>query len=504
MTVRSAKTLLLRWIRYSPFLVAFCALAGLHTFHVQAQTHVKVTLSISIKDKDTKSPVKKVEISIPRQGTKVFPLGEIREILPEGTLTRPDTDFELTGNPHKLIIVKADGYELGSPKELTDADLKAANSKILEIPIELTKIAVVTNPSPGTTISPTPETDTSIIDVATIQRWKDSLTWTLNYAFWVLGLAVTCLVVGWSLLAILAGLFQKDSSDYQWRIMGFAPLLAKGAVRLFGYRMRFWVWSKSTRDPSEESLQIISSSLAKLLDTNSAKSGSAIHLSYIKDNLVRLATPNKATAPIEGSVIDIHMRLEELYRRGTPTGGPTPNTDSLEPALKAAVLQALTEWKPDLLQEFTPEVLTATSVSGVNAGIAGAPPSIKDTSPNRRDGDDQQRIKALYRRLLDHEPLDCKPRYLEVVMKGSLLGNLADDNVYLSQVGSSQAPFVLLIDDEGDGDVGWVVPNPAQAFDRSTLKDVFPGLNEAQFNDPREQIEPAVVRKTDDGRWMVG
>ncbi len=111
-----------------------------------------------------------------------------------------------------------------------------------------------------------------------------------------------------------------------------------------------------------------------------------------------------------------------------------------------------------------------------------------------------ERARAFYRRLLDHQPVECKPIYLETDAKSSILEKLADDNVYLVQVASSMAPFILFSDGEP---FGWVFPNPSLAFDRSTLKDIFPELNEAQFNDAREQIEPVVVNKIDEGRWKV-
>jgi hypothetical protein len=105
--------------------------------------------------------------------------------------------------------------------------------------------------------------------------------------------------------------------------------------------------------------------------------------------------------------------------------------------------------------------------------------------------------------LLNREPSSANPIYLEVDASSSLLGRLADSNIYLSQVGSSQATFILFPDEGNDANVGWVFPNPALVFKEPALKDVFPTLTEAQFNGAKEQIEPVRLRQVGERRWKV-
>jgi hypothetical protein len=500
-----------------PVLMLIAAL--LACTHVQAQ-HVTVTLRISITDRDAKTPVKNVKISIPRQGTnnKRQALYEIHATIrsgklvqaetssgfqmDNGVLVRSSTDFELTQTPHRLIVL-ADGFVQPSPIDLSNDAFKQALSnqgKVLPIPVELAG-APSANTKAGTTgANPTPSPSPSPVDSSgpaavssSFEPLLRGLISGLNYAFWVLGLLVFCLVSFWISLVLLAKAFQKDSIER--RILRLAPLLAQGFVRPFGFRLGYFLAYKTELSPPEIYLRSINESLVRLLEPNIAMTGPETALQNINDKLAKLAGPNAAAIGIQKDLDGIKTSLAQLSSRNAPASREMQNYDSLKRAIMEAVDEAL--------KGFKLAALDASSVSGMDAGIDLRPDAEKDTPQTRRDSTYGQRAKTFYQRLLDHQPLDCKVIYLEAVVKGSIFGKLADDNVYLSQVGSSQAPFVLFIDDSSNGTGGWVFPNPAQAFDSSTLKDVFPRLNEAQFNDAKEQIEPVVVRKVDERRWKV-
>lgn len=87
--------------------------------------------------------------------------------------------------------------------------------------------------------------------------------------------------------------------------------------------------------------------------------------------------------------------------------------------------------------------------------------------------------------------------YLDADVKSSILGKLADPNTYLNVERSSSAPLVGTPDGEGGL---FVRPNPALGYDKSVLRNVFPDITPAQFE---QGVEPVHLVKSTDGRWMV-
>jgi hypothetical protein len=499
--------------KFAGFLFLLIAFSSVFSGAAHAQTqisHVKVTLRIAFIIKDSDAAPHTLEISIPRQGTSQdgSQLKEIKALIEQGKLndnqTSPDfilqdhilirrnTDFELTGTPHNIVVI-AEGLEQISPKELTDEQLRLAFSRedrILSITVVLQKPAG--SPSPSVSPSPSPGGaggDTNFSIKPLLSRLKNM--------FWVLGLFGFCAVGLWVCLVLLAKFRGKDSME-QW-LLRLPSWVAQGLIWPFGFGLRHSLVSNTETQTPSTLLENIDQSLSRLCQSNPAITDRA-YIQSITNNLARLADPNFSVSTIKGSLDGIATSLEQLSKKPATTGVEKPETVSHTPALRKMMDEALVEFKRNLLKEFKPDLLNSTQASVMNTKGVVAP--LIDTSQVGIDSNAQQKARVLYQKLLDQQPLDCKPVFLEADTKSSILGKFADPNVYLLQVPSPQAPFVLFTDDSDDGTVGWVFPNTARGFDRSTLRDVFPSLNEAQFNEARE-IEPVIVSKAGERRWKV-
>jgi hypothetical protein len=472
-------------------------------------SYVKVTLRISVAGKD-KAVVDNWEVSILRDGTLPggTQLKEIKAAVEKGkinqdktsadfkldgsTLFRPETDFQLTGKPHK-VTVRAEGFELLT-KDISDDDLKKASLRddtVLTIPIELTTnstLITANSPAPDNNTTP-PKTEG---DPTGPFGFSKQVFSKLNYTFWLLGLVIFCLFAGWVLLGILARIFHKYGPE-KW-ILRLPPLLARGLVWPFGFRLEFSLNYKTELPARPEVLlRKINDDLAELCKTSAVPNKPRTEAEKIVDNLARLSWSNGAES-WKGYLDGIRASLMELSTRNPRSPQEPRKDDSLKSTLKDAVKEALFEggFVP---QESAADEKEAGSLA--EKSVASLP------QQTRPDHSHKHRAKASYQLLLNHQPVDCKRFFLEADAKGSILGRLADDSVYLMQVGSSQAPFILFLDDNDDGTTGWVFPNPAQGFDKSTLRDVFPTLSETEFNDSKEGIEPAAVIKDGDRRWRV-
>jgi len=111
----------------------------------------------------------------------------------------------------------------------------------------------------------------------------------------------------------------------------------------------------------------------------------------------------------------------------------------------------------------------------------------------------ERSARAAYLKLLNKEPLEAEPLYLENEGKSSVSGKPEDNSIYLSQVSHRQATFVLFIEDEK---TGWLFPNPRLAYLKPFRK-VFSDLTEEQFNSSKEQIEPVRASRVEDRRWKI-
>lgn len=477
----------------------------------QAQpSYVQVMLSISVAGKDKATP-DSWEISILRDGTLPggTQLKEIKAVVEKGKinpqktspnfeldgsiLRRPETDFQLTRTLHK-ITVRADGFQLFT-KELSDDDLRQAFSrqdKILEIAVELTSAS--TNTTIPTPTSPDNGTKSNEKDVfARLLDFSKQIGGKLHYAFWLLGLVGVSLFLGWVVLVLLTRVFHKYGVER--RTLQLAPWLARGLIWPFGFRLTFSLNHKDMLPDSVLLLQTINRDLFQLREISNVARPASPEPRNIVRSLANLANSNIGAPEIQGYLEGIEASLVELSNRKPATATEAPKDDSLKSTVKDAVKEAFLEGG------FVPK----HSGSGGEKD-AGAVAGETVASPHKQplpDHSHEARAKVFYQLLLNHQPLDCKPIFLEADAKGSILGRLADDSVYLMQVGSSQAPFIVFLDDNDDETTGWVFPNPAQAFDKSTLRDVFPSLSEAEFNETKEGIEPAAVIKDGEKRWRV-
>jgi len=473
---------------------------------------VKVTLSITVKTNKNKqnSPVQTFDISMTRAGESFAgePLPEIKASVADGqlntdkdktsskftfkdgTLMRPGTAFQLTGKPHQVII-NAAGFGQIPPKDISDDELKAvakSASKIISIPIELTKFPLADAVVTGSFLR--------VEDGTWIAEFKPYLSM-LKILFLLLGLTGLFVFAVWVVLLILAKILRAHS--FEERMVRIAPLFARSLVWPFGFRVGFSINHKDTLPHSVGILRIINEGLIQL--RKPPHSATAIPRREPRDivsNLAELVGPNIEAAGIQKYLDSIEDSLIELSNRKPAT--EAPEDDSLKSTLKDAVNEALLEGgflpqKPAGDEKTTP--LPEETTASESHPTRSAP----NDEPRAKAA--HTRAKAAYTSLLNHQQLECKPVFLETDAKSSILGKLADDNVYLLQVGSSQAPFVLFIDDNEDERTGWVFPNPAQGFDKLTLEDVFPNLGETQFNDAKAGIKPVPVTKVDERRWRV-
>lgn len=483
---------------------------GLTTIRVQAQSHVNLTLRILIVDKDTKRPIPKVQISIPRQGMNEHrdTLQEIRATLPDGALERTDTDFELTGKPHQLIIVKADGYVTGPPTELSDDRMRtdfANPNRLLEIQVELAKESA-SNPgaanvstagsTPDQTGRGSPEGTRKESEHLTAQSWPRRVLAGLNYGVWVWG-AMTLLLIGaWILLLVVSRWFFEDITEL--RIANCAPWLSGVAIRPFGYRINYSLKyrRRGQADVSSERdicLRNMGEALAKLADRNVAALSIQGYVNQFGENLTSLVNPG-GVAGGDGYINDIKTQISELAKSQRDPRDVSGGLDeTTKYAIDAAITAAVANLKP-------PPQNTSSPQNAVSEPVT-SPMIAAEIDVVRQNANDHA-AKASYRQLLIHQSPPIRPAYLETDVSSSIEGKLTDEGIYLVHVASSQAPFVLFAE-EAEGKVGRVFPNPALAFDRSTLKDVFPGLNETQFNEAKELIQPIIVRKADERRWRV-
>lgn len=111
----------------------------------------------------------------------------------------------------------------------------------------------------------------------------------------------------------------------------------------------------------------------------------------------------------------------------------------------------------------------------------------------------EERARSSYLKLTNREQPEIKPLYADADTKSTPLWKMADSTVYLRQKGHRQAAFVLFTEDDR---WGWVFPNPL-VFSGNELKEVFPGLTEAEFESARDKVRPVAVSRVGDARWKV-
>lgn len=499
--------------------------------HADPPTHVTLTLRISVSEKNSQTPIQNAQITIQRQGTTLngSELKEIKIAIENGRLNagktsfgvhqeggflvREETDFQLTGSPHRILVTSQDLADY-TPKELTDAQLQNAfaGDRIFPISVELSRTpnsitAVPTSGSPASnnansSVSATPKKSGDTVLNPGPPTLSSQLRDGTNYAMWVLGVVIFSLTGFWLILMILARVFRKYSIEAGLLKM---PLwLAHLFVQPFGFRLEYRLRHKTVdeRHTPIVWLRNIHNSLLELAEPQNSMRTPPASLQNVNENLAKLAGSEAAQQEGANYLAGITNSVKKLAQ-----GRPPKNDEQDEiiyRMIKNVVMEGIGEairnskLKFPELSPTPPPEPSSQHVSSTGFDPRPSSQGATDASFNSR-----ARAKAFYERFLDnYQSSECKPVYLEAAAKNSIEGSLADGNVYLSQVGSSQAPFILFQDDRGEA-IGWVFPNPSQGFDKSTLKDVFPNLNEQDFNSAKQRIEPASVSKVGERRWRI-
>jgi len=204
--------------------------------------------------------------------------------------------------------------------------------------------------------------------------------------------------------------------------------------------------------------------------------GSSKMLEEISENLTKIENATKR------SVLD----AEDIAR--------------LENTIKGAVKEEIMILEDRLINH---PLLARPAALSIHSGHP-EPPGVVSMRPQQPDSraatSPQWRAKGFYQSLLNKEPLEPEPLYLENEGKSSMDGKLKDSSIYLSQSNNRQGTFVLFADGDKSG---WVFPNPSLAYRKSALSEVFPDLTEEQFNYSKEQIEPVRASRVEDRRWKV-
>jgi hypothetical protein len=471
---------------------------------------LRISFSVKGRNASALEKLDKLVISIPRTGNlpNGTALHDIKATIEKGRLSedtektstdfrmeghvlvRPGTDFKLTGVPHKLLAT-ADGFEQISPQDLTDDSLTAAYyspNKILSVVVELSP-GPANNLGVGGVAGQTTAKNASAFPDLSLLRGG------LNYALWAFGLLGICLLCLWVFLVLVTKLLGLQGLELG--IVKLVPWIAKWLVRPFRYQVIYGVEYRrrgqtdlSAEQPSLEIvLRNMSESLDRLLQPGNAVNRAPL-LQDLNEHLTKLAGSNLAATGAEQYLNSFKANLALLIERAGKDASLDP---SITYAIDSAIIAAVKELKDHLRDN----PLISPTTGGAST------PNSNDTQLIRRNLGSRQMARISYDQLLKDQIPTCKPTYLEADAKSSILGKLADNNVYLLQAASSQAPFVLFIDEASSGKLGWAFPNPARNFNRSTLQDVFPTLSEQQFNDAKDQIEPVEVCKVGEGRWKI-
>jgi hypothetical protein len=211
----------------------------------------------------------------------------------------------------------------------------------------------------------------------------------------------------------------------------------------------------------------------------------------VRDSLVGVASP--ATESVSDGLRQIHHALASLENQ------------QVESRKRLDVLVSQVVKNNDILKRGVTVISIREESESSSANLIMEREAPIQHEPVRPDATPPRptfykELRSAYWNLLNREPVTSEPIYLNVEAARSIAGRLEDANVYLSEVNHSQGAFVLFTDSNKSG---WLFPNPKVSYRQAALKDVFPALTQAEFEDSKESIQPKRVRKVEEGRWMV-
>lgn len=451
---------------------------------------VNVTLVIKVTDENG-NPVSKAQISIPRQGrnTAGRELREIRAATDDtGKYQKLDSDFQLTGTAHKVIVTAGDltVEEALSDQQLRDAASKAERVLLLPITLKPPKKPRSVNISATVTdVAGKPVKEAEILLSArntppeapsfesTAKSGSDGRFQFQNVEFepgdlprilkisatgfedYQLNLANEMLVKNGNntlllnpiILKVQPSRFEQIKNALNWFfwIVGLITVLMLGIVLV--NRTRRW-WAQRNNQGNYPQTELTTEELVK--------------------NISRDLKELKNSTLTEAKLVPILSR-------------------SLDPWLKKMDQQNLNSQQDDnakIPEDGTP-------------AVRESPQSRVPQNESIRDF--KCRAQQGHHNLINKIPDDLEPVYLDVEGPRSMAGKLEDKTVYLKQVNHSNAALVLFT----ENNAGWLFPNPKLAFSRAAVKDVFLDLTEEEYKARKAELEPMPAVRVDDGRWKL-
>jgi len=436
-------------------------------------------------------PIPKAQISIPRQGRNASSqtLKEVKdETNAQGEYTRPLTDFQLTGTPHKIIVTAGD---LKEEQALSDQQLRDAVSKgkgVLVVQVSLkpqrkSQRLVISGTVTDHVGQPILEAVISLSKApgdpateATTQSGADGRFELPAIEFRPEDAPHN--------LKVLASGFQDFEISLTNEELGKS---SNNTLRLNPIRLV----------PQLSVFQQFKNGLDWLLWSFGLLSVLVLG-TYLGYRTYRRLTPTPPRLSTRYLVEKIYLEQREIK-----------NSMLTEAALGPVLTQSLKAW----YDEEKSKQDSNNKQKGENSTTMerGSTPTKRD-SVTARDGsqsivpqvevvrDPQSMAQKAYQNLLNKIPVDREPVYLDVEGPRLAAGKLEDKTVYLTQVNHSNAALVLFT---ANNSAGWLFPNPKLAFSTAAIKDVFLELTETEYQARKFELEPRPAVRVDDCRWKV-
>lgn len=404
---------------------------------------VKLSIHISVTDRDSGQPVSGARISIRRRGNN--PSAQVLKDLilttdQSGEATKKDSDFRLSGTPHKLSVA-GDNFK---PLELDLPDVVLREAALFEgqltLALSLTRLdGLSAQPSPTAGL---PGRDGGILQDLS----RRAPEWLTVPVILLIVLAILCSVSGiWWLRRI----------------------------RMYSFRSGEFVRKNSSPNTSS------SSSARELMK---AKEASAQPKIIIGD-----ADGRSALKEIKDRLLVIEQKIELTHKM----------VEDVSRSLRDSMLSRSSSHRMATAEKGTTREPSGGNAQPVEAALPR--PAGKDKYL-RSFGSLVGRAHQSYLKLVRRETPDHEPLYVEVPTKTTLFGHLTNPTVYLAQATHRQSAFVLFTEDDK---LGWVFPNPVLSYRKAALRDVFPDLTKEEFDKAKEKIEPVPVVRVDESRWKV-
>jgi hypothetical protein len=468
---------------------------------LQTREFVRITLTIKVSD-ESGQPVANAKISIPRQGVNADnqPLMDISAgTNAKGEYTKLLTDFQLTGTPHKIIVTAGD-RKVEEP--LPDQQLREAKSTgngVLVVPVSLKK-----QRQGG-------------------QEQKLTISGTVTDQF---GRPISAAVISLSARSSAPGgpateATTKSGSDGRFELpdVEFEPEDARRNLKVSATRFQDFEITLTNEELGTSSNNILHLNPIRLVAQISVFQQIKNFLDWV------FWTVGLLTVLMLGTYL---VYRTHRWRTHKSNQSPPPRTPSPTGELVLKIYEDLQEIKNSMLTEAKLGPALTQSLNarfgeqgeqksnnqqqndkstskGDSTTLERDPVSARDDAesivPQVELGRDPQRIaQEAYQNLLNKNPVDPEPVYLDVEPPRSAAGKLEDKTVYLTQVSHSNAALVLFT---ANNSAGWLFPNPKLVFSTAAVGAVFLDLTETEYQAKKYELEPRQAVRVDDARWKI-